>query len=214
MHGFTICALRQVDLARVVLVESGWDEEVSADLQGRWRLWLQDLLVLAYFTMNRCISPDGLGELRSAALHHFADASQAGCVCVSYLCLLNYSDVAHCTFAKARVAPPKQLSIPRLELTAAIVAAKVDTQLPAELIIPLDDSQYCTDSNSVLGYIKNERIRVKKFVANRVALCSLTAEPHWYHIPRSWGHLTGWEQWLEEWSRVSLAKGAVLASSS
>ena len=121
--------------------------------------------------MNGCISPEGLGELKSAALHHFAEASQAGCVCVSYMCLLNYSDGVHCTFAfaKARVAPPKQLSIPRLELTAAIVAVKVDTQLPAEPIIPLDDCQYCTDSNSVLGYIKNKRIRVEIFVADRVA---------------------------------------------
>ena len=151
-------------LGKMILQESCWlksgpDDEVSADLQGTWRLWLQDLPVLDNFTMDRCVSPAGFGEVKSATLHHFADACQSGYGCLYYLRLLNYSDEVHCTFvfAKARVAPLKQLTIPRLELTAATIAVRVDNQLRAELTIPLNDSQYWTDSTSVLGYIKMRR---------------------------------------------------------
>ena len=167
-------------------LKSGWDDEVSTDLQGRWRLWLQDLPVLDNFTIDRCVSPAGFGEVKSPTLHHFADTCQSGYGSISYLRLLNYSDEVHCTFvfAKARVAPLKQLTIPRLELTAATVAVRVDTQLRAELTIPLEDSQYWTDSTSVLGYIKNEKTRFKTFVANRVGKIHECSEStQWHYVP-------------------------------
>ena len=167
-------------------LKSGWDDEISADLQGRWRLWLQDLPVHDNFTMDWCVSPAGFGEVKSPTLHHFADACQSGYGCISYLRLLNYSDEVHCTFifAKACAAPLKQLTIPRLELTAATVAVRVDTQLRAELTIPLDDSQYWTDSTSVLGYTKNEKTRFKTFVANRVATIHERSEStQWHYVP-------------------------------
>ena len=196
---FTVCSLYDplgmvapcVLLGKMILQEScrlksGWDDEVSADLQGRWRLWLQDLPVLDNFTMDRCVSPAGFEKVKSTTLHHFADACQSGYGCISYLRLLNYSGEVHCTFAfaKSLVAPLKQLTIPRLELTAATVAVRVDTQLRAELTIPLDDSQYWTDSTSVLGYIKNEKTRFKTFVANRVATIHERSEStQWHYVP-------------------------------
>lgn len=76
----------------------------------------------------------------------------------------------HCTFimGKARVAPLKQVSIPRLELTAAVVSAWMDRLWRKELQMPLMDSVFWTDSTSVLKYVKNETSRFRTFVANRV----------------------------------------------
>ncbi len=69
---------------------------------------------------------------------------------------------------KSRVPPLKQTTIPRLELTAATVSAKVGAMLRRELDIE-DLKQTCwTDSQIVLGYIANETKRFKTFVANRV----------------------------------------------
>lgn len=43
---------------------------------------------------------------------------------------------------KARVAPLKVMTIPRLELAAAIIAAKVSRMLREELELTLDDSVF------------------------------------------------------------------------
>lgn len=71
---------------------------------------------------------------------------------------------------KSRVNPLKQITIPRLELTAATIAVKVDKILRQELQIPLQQSVFWTDSTTVLSYIGNESARFKTFVANRISL--------------------------------------------
>ena len=57
------------------------------------------------------------------------------------------------------MAPLKPVTIPRLELTAAVVAARMDRLWRKELQMLLIDSVFWTDSTSVLKYIKNETSR-------------------------------------------------------
>lgn len=57
---------------------------------------------------------------------------------------------------KARVAPLKQITIPRMEMAAAVLSIKVDKMLRTELQLKLEDSVFWTDSQSVLKYIANE----------------------------------------------------------
>ncbi|KAL4009099.1 hypothetical protein ACER0C_002951 [Sarotherodon galilaeus] len=97
----------------------------------------------------------------AAQLHHFSDASQDGYGTVSYL-RLEKNNITHVAFilGKARVAPLKQTTIPRLELTAAVLALQVR----------LEKSVFWTDSTTVLKYISNETRRFNTFVANRIAV--------------------------------------------
>jgi hypothetical protein len=88
--------------------------------------------------------------------------------------------------AKSRLAPIKQLTIPRLELQAATLATRQDALLRQELGPDLDltRSQYWTDSTIVLQYIRNDEARYHTFVANRVAEIQERTEPHdWHHVP-------------------------------
>ena len=62
----------------------------------------------------------------------------------------------------------KYASIPRMELTAAVLAAKTSIMLRGELDLHIYQAFFWTDSQVVLGYIKNESRKFKIFVANRV----------------------------------------------
>ena len=164
----------------------GWDELVPDDLRDKWESWMKELPILDGYHLERCFKPASFGDVTSAQLHHFADASQYGYGCVSYLRLVDVNQCIHCAFVfgKARVAPLKQLTIPRMELTAAVVAAKIDFQLRSELGFPLVTSQFWTDSTSVLGYLKNEKARFHTFVANRVVVIHEQSESfQWHYVP-------------------------------
>ena len=71
---------------------------------------------------------------------------------------------------KARVAPRKTVSIPRLELTAATVAVKMTDRLKDESTYEGIQEYYWTDSKVVLGYISNESKRFHVYVANSVQM--------------------------------------------
>ncbi|XP_042214600.1 proline-rich protein 36-like [Homarus americanus] len=91
----------------------------------------------------------------SVQLHHFCDASQQAYGAVSYLRITS-GDGAHSTSfvcGRAKVAPLKQQTIPRLELCAAVLAAKADKQLREELELQIDRSVFSTDSMVTLHYI-------------------------------------------------------------
>ncbi|XP_020625286.1 uncharacterized protein LOC110062683 [Orbicella faveolata] len=70
--------------------------------------------------------------------------------------------------AKSRVAPLKPVTIPRLELTAALVSVKTSSILQRELEYDQITEMYWTDSKVVFGYINNDARRFHVFVANRV----------------------------------------------
>ncbi|XP_033636760.1 uncharacterized protein LOC117297721 [Asterias rubens] len=78
------------------------------------------------------------------------------------------------------------MTIPRLELWAATLAAKLDVMLRRELDLPISDSMFWTDSTIVLQYIRNEDGRFHTFVANRVAKIHNVTEPaQWHHVDTS-----------------------------
>lgn len=103
--------------------------------------WLTDLDKLSELRLNRCFKPPEFGRTNAAQIHNFSDASQDGYGVVSYLLLTNDRGEKHVSFlmGKSRVAPLKQITIPRMELTAAMVAVKIDRMLKKELEVPLLD---------------------------------------------------------------------------
>ncbi len=135
--------------------------------------------------MPRCFKPSNFGKITSSKLHHFLDASQQGYGAVSYLRLTNKNDEIYCSFVmvKARLAPMKETTIPCLELSAAVVATRLDKIICAEIDIPINKSLFWTDSTCVIGYITNEDRRFQTFVANCVASIREVSSPsQWRHV--------------------------------
>ncbi|XP_062422203.1 uncharacterized protein LOC119220568 [Pungitius pungitius] len=162
----------------------GWDDAIPHFFSKQWSNWLEDLQRVSKFQADRCIKPRDFGEPVTAQLHHFSDASQVGYGSVSYV-RLEKDHKVHVAFlvGKARVAPLKQTTIPRLELTAAVLAVRVDKMLRKELQLKLEKSIFWTDSTTVLKYISSETRRFHTFVANRTSFIRDTVDvEQWRYV--------------------------------
>ncbi|XP_063955602.1 uncharacterized protein LOC135154201 [Lytechinus pictus] len=163
----------------------GWDDPVSENLQSRWEQWCKEIPQLEELRIPRCYHPAEFGDPVTVQLHHFSDASKSGYGQCSYLRLVNQKGEVHCCliFGKSRVAPTKVVTIPRLELTAAVVSAKVHSMLKEELEYHDAEDFFWTDSQVVLGYIHNDARRFHTFVANRVQLIrDRTSPDQWHYV--------------------------------
>ena len=140
------------------------------DIRAKWEKWRGELHELAELKIRRCYKPDNFGEVKLVELHSFSDASINGYGQCSYLRMVNNRDEVHCSLvmAKSRVTPLKPVTVPRLELTAAMVSTKISSFLLKELSYEDIHEFFWTDSKVVLGYISNEARRFHTFVANRV----------------------------------------------
>ena len=74
--------------------------------------------------MERCFKPKVFGPVKSTQLHVFSDGSRVGYGAVAYLRLENQVGRVHCSFVlgKARLAPIREVTIPRLELSATVMS--------------------------------------------------------------------------------------------
>ena len=113
----------------------GWDEKLPDALHTEWENWRTDLLSLADLRIPRCYKPSDFGEIQSVELHHFSDASLLGYGQCSYLRMTNSKGEIHCclVMSKSRVTPLKSVTVPRLELAAALVSVNISMFLKREL---------------------------------------------------------------------------------
>ncbi|KAL7863273.1 hypothetical protein SRHO_G00122570 [Serrasalmus rhombeus] len=164
---------------------TGWDDNMGDELQPKWERWRKDLAILNQVTIPRSYTPVGFGKITKTELHHFSDASTRGYGQCSYLRFYNERGDVHCALVigKSRVAPTKVTTIPRLELTAALVSVKISSMLKEELSSLEAEEFFWTDSKVVLGYIRNEARRFHTFVANRVQKIHLGSHPQqWRYV--------------------------------
>ena len=183
----------------------GWDDTLPADLQPEWEAWKSSLKELTNIRIPRCFCPNLVGDTVGIELHHFSDASVVGYGTCSYLRFVTEEGVCcSLVFGKARVAPTKVVTIPRLELTAATVAVKISVMLRRELHYEQMVEHFWTDSRVVLGYIQNEGRKFHTFVANRVELIrSQTEVLQWHYVPSEFNpaDISSRGQTVEELSR-------------
>ena len=86
--------------------------------------------------------------------------------------------------AKSRVAPLKQLTIPRLELQAAVLATHLGKTIVEESRFMLEKVVYFVDSTIVLAWICSQARSFKTFVSTRIGEIQSNSDPaEWKHIP-------------------------------
>ncbi|KAL7874936.1 hypothetical protein SRHO_G00059060 [Serrasalmus rhombeus] len=171
-------------LQRMCRDKVGWDDPLPDDLRPRWESWLLDLKNLADVKIQRCYLPSEFKQVQRYELHYFSDASVLGYGECTYLRVISKTGQIHCSLVmgKARVAPTKVTTVPRLELSAAVVAVRMSDMLRKELEIDAQEV-FWTDSKVVLGYVYNDARRFHVFVANRIQRIKDSTRPdQWRHV--------------------------------
>ena len=142
-------------------------------------MWRDSLPQLRQVHIPRCYSTSSLCEAVRVELHTFSDASESGIAAVSYL--LTYFEDGSCqigfVIGKAKVAPVRGHTIPRLELCAAVLASEITEIVKENLDINLHAVKYYTDSKVVLGYIHNQCRIFYTYMSNRINKIRTVSSP-------------------------------------
>ena len=164
--------------------KAGWNDPLSPILRAAWEKWRAELPQLEKIKIRRCYKPPGFKAV-SSSIHSFSDACDYGYGMVTYLRQVS-EEGQICTslvMAKSRVVPIKPTTVPRMELTAAVVSAEVTAMVKEELDMSLESESYWVDSTIALGYIQNETKRARTYVSNRQnKILRLTKKDSWNHI--------------------------------
>ncbi|XP_062535030.1 uncharacterized protein LOC134204219 [Armigeres subalbatus] len=127
-------------LQELWLQPCGWDDEISDPANEKWTSYCSDLAKLSSYAVDRYVFlPNSTYEL-----HTFADASeQAYGACTFARSISSKGQIrVHLIAAKSRVAPLKRLSIPRLELSAAVLAARLHAKILEALDMAISASYF------------------------------------------------------------------------
>lgn len=116
----------------------------------------------------------------------FSDASTKANGAMAYLKTTDVNSQIKVGFilVKAKLAPPTEPTVPRLELRAAVLAVEIAKLIVQEIDIQLDAVTFYCDSKVVLGYVHNQSKRFYLYVHNRVQRIRQSTESNqWMYVP-------------------------------
>ncbi|GBM50730.1 hypothetical protein AVEN_179886-1, partial [Araneus ventricosus] len=163
----------------------GWDDELPTELKKRWDIWCSQIYILKDLTFERKYFSFPLNQAKELELHIFSDASPRAFGAVSYFRYVSYDGRISTSFitAKSRVAPLKKLTLPRLELMGAVIAARNLRYLKMNLNFSISRMYLWSDSLTALHWIKGAASKWKPFVSNRVIEIQSNTDPaNWHHF--------------------------------
>ena len=128
----------------------GWDDELSGEAKKKWNDWVVDLSRIKGIAISRCIYDSLQQEVLDCCLHGFSDVSNK--VYCAVVCFVYRTwDRVHVRLltSRSRVAPLKELTIPRLELMSARILAQLMSTVKNALEeqVTLSGTRYWLDGN-------------------------------------------------------------------
>ncbi|GFX74913.1 integrase catalytic domain-containing protein [Trichonephila clavipes] len=160
-------------------LKSKWDDPLPENIPKIFRKWWDEIVYLEKVNIPRYVEINENSEL-----HLFVDAcksSYGACVYIRTVTPLGVK--IRLIRAKSRVAPLKTMTIPRLELMACCIGARLIHSVYAALDVPDLKIIAWSDSMVALWWLKNHG-DWSVFVANRVnEINSLVPSQFWRHVP-------------------------------
>lgn len=104
-----------------------WDAPLPQEKEETWEQWRDSLFKLQNLQISRPYARNSLLAAPHRELCIFSDASVSAIAAVAYLKILDTNGGCHVGFilGKAKLAPRPDLTIPRLELCAAVLAVEI-----------------------------------------------------------------------------------------
>lgn len=160
-----------------------WDLPLPAPLIAKWHEYQRAIMQLSQISIPRWVRtrPDDCIQL-----HIFTDASEKAIGAAAYFCISIgeiTSTVALIT-ARSKIAPVKRVTIPRLELMAALLGAELSQFVRKTFRRPDVETTFWTDSTIVVHWLRRDPALCKPFVANRILSIREAGENGiWRHVP-------------------------------
>jgi hypothetical protein len=167
--------------------EGGWETPLDKEEEEEFRQLLQDLKELREIRFPRCVQPLE-GQFKNPMLLVFGDGSREACYTLAYLRWEREDGTARCFLVtgKTQVAPKVKITIPRMELVAAVNSVRLARKVREALKIPLSGTRYFTDSSAVLGMLRTESGKFLEFVGARVSEVKVNSD-----VENEWRWLEG-----------------------
>ncbi|XP_071582573.1 uncharacterized protein, partial [Temnothorax nylanderi] len=146
-----------------------WDEDLPDNLAKKWITFTNQLKDMPKFEIPRWI---GLKSDAQIEIYGFSDASQKAMAAVVFLRSVFINGEIRISFiaSKTKVAPMKKLTIPRLELNAAVLLVKLVCHLLKVMNLKQVFIFLGIDSEVAKKWIEGHPSKWKDFVQNRVSL--------------------------------------------
>ena len=164
----------------------GWDADIPPYIRTKWTELFHEMAALNEVKFERCLTP--LNVASDPWLIVFCDASRLAFGTCAYVRweLMDGTVGVRFVVAKACVAPLKELTIPRLELQAAVLASRLAKTILDENHLKLERVIFSSDSRIVIAWIQGKPRHYKAFVSCRVSEIQTNSNPaDWYHCPTS-----------------------------
>ena len=144
-------------------IGQAWDKELSAEHSKLFSELCSELREMRTISINRLYFEN---VCRNLGLHMSTNESEEAMGIVAYL---PGKATLKLPFAigKSRVAPKRHLTIPKLELQAAVYGVRLKRQILSEHDVRIDTIYHWTDSSTVLQWLQTAHKKQQVFVANR-----------------------------------------------
>nr|XP_023017555.1 uncharacterized protein LOC111506656 [Leptinotarsa decemlineata] len=164
------------------VLKEGWDEILPEPIERKWNKFKAQLPNLSCIQIPRYLYTNPLQKID---LCGFCDGSQGLCSLHSRVLIPNKFVKISLVNAKSKVTPLKQLSIPRIELCAALLLSKC-----MEFVgktygekISIGNIYTFSDNTVVLHWLNSSANKWKPFVGNRVSVIKdRLSIATWYYV--------------------------------
>lgn len=159
-----------------------WDTQITPTCRDAWNIFIHSLQRLRNLEIPRHIPAAD----RKGSLHVFCDASEKIYATAVYFVARDASGMTRSNLvaAKARAAPLKTISIPRLELQGCVSGTRLAKSVIEETDYTIENRYFWTDSKTVLAWIQSDPRTFKSFVAHRLAEIEDSTTPaDWRWVP-------------------------------
>ncbi|XP_050313663.1 uncharacterized protein LOC126748451 [Anthonomus grandis grandis] len=180
-----VIVIAKIIMQEIWKLKHGWDDPITGTMLNDCTDYFQTISKLNSLKIPRYILFSR--DFRFCEIHGFSDASRKAYGACLYIRAFYPDNTVSCHLitSKSRIAPIKELTIPRLELCGALLLANLTARILSilENRFSFQSVNLWTDSEIVLCWLNSQPSRFNVFIANRISqIQSLSQDWKWRHI--------------------------------